>query len=861
MKQVRPFQWLLYCGVIIFLSSISLFTLPAVWAQTNATIQGRITNAADEPIMGAAIYAYQQDEQGQWVSIENDYSDFDGNYAITPLSAGAYRLKFEAPFNSNYFDKFHPNAETVETAADIPISAGQTLTIDTVLQQGATIQGKVINSAGAPIKGAYIYAYRLNTQGEWDSVASDFTNFDENYSITPLLAGTYRLRFDAPYDSDYLDKYYLNAETVEAATDIPLTAGQVITIDTTLQNSGHIAGKITNQAGTPIADASVTTYYQATDGKWTYGGSHKSNATGDYNIGGLRSKAYRLEIDPPFGSAYLAEYYDNAVTVENATNIAVSAGITTPINVKLEAGGTVAGRVTNKQGAPIADVLVYLYRRASEGDWSTIRSVRTNASGDYTIQGLTAGNYRVKFEPPFQSSYIGKFYENASDLESATDLAVSVGQLTTVNTTLVEGGRITGKVLNRAGAPLAGIEVTLYNDFLQCGAGYAVSYIQETPTDANGLYTISGLQAGLYRLQFDDPNKQYKTTYYPTANKLENATDLTVALEQTLTNLNVTLDERNGGTIAGKVTNAGGVGLARIEVDAYQYNQAGDYWAYVDATATITDGAYLLAGLAADNYRLRFTDERGHQYVTTYYGGAEEVGNATNVPVVAGQTSANVNITLAVGGQITGKIDAYADAAAYRFNATTQRWQWVAAARSDQHGDYTIGGLLTGVYRVEFGDFGAVDEYYPDRSTIEKAQDLAVTAGSVITGINAELTPSGRMAITVQAPDKRLLRCIDLDIYRLNNDNAKWESLSSFSYSGGNGAYEVNTNLATGLYRVHVEDYSGAYAPQYYNNKATLEAADTISVTAGALTTGINFTLTTENAVTTRSLFLPLIRK
>jgi hypothetical protein len=58
-----------------------------------------------------------------------------------------------------------------------------------------------------------------------------------------------------------------------------------------------------------------------------------------------------------------------------------------------------------------------------------------------------------------------------------------------------------------------------------------------------------------------------------------------------------------------------------------------------------------------------------------------------------------------------------------------------------------------------------------------------------------------------------------------------------------------------------VEDYSGAYAPQYYNNKATLEAADTISVTAGALTTGINFTLTTENSVTTRSLFLPLIRK
>ena len=220
-----------------------------------------------------------------------------------------------------------------------------------------------------------------------------------------------------------------------------------------------------------------------------------------------------------------------------------------------------------------------------------------------------------------------------------------------------------------------------------------------------------------------------------------------------------------------------------------------------------------------------------------------------------------MNITLATGGQIAGKISAYADAAAYRFNATTQRWQWVAAASSDRDGYYTLGGLATGVYRVEFGDFGAIDEYYPDRATIDKAQDLAVTAGSVITGINADLAQSGRIAITVQAPDKRLLGCVGLDIYQFNDTSAKWEDLSSFSYTGGNGAYEVNTNLATGLYRVAVFDRSGAYATQYYNNKATLAAADTISVTAGALTTGINFTLTTGNAVTTRSLFLPLVRK
>ena len=179
MKQAHPFQWLFYCGVILSLLTISAVTLPAVWAQTDATIQGRITNAVDEPIFGVTVYAYQQDEQGQWVSIKSDFSNFGGNYAITALPVGSYRLEFDAPFSSNYFDKFHPNAESVETAADIPVSAGQTVTIDTVLQQGATIQGKITNSAGRPINGTNIYAYRLNAQGKWESVASDFTNFDE----------------------------------------------------------------------------------------------------------------------------------------------------------------------------------------------------------------------------------------------------------------------------------------------------------------------------------------------------------------------------------------------------------------------------------------------------------------------------------------------------------------------------------------------------------------------------------------------------------------------------------------------------------------------------------------------------------
>ena len=214
MKQARPFQWLFYCGVILSLLTISAVTLPAVWAQTDATIQGRITNAVDEPIFGVTVYAFQQDEQGQWVSIKSDFSDFGGNYAITALPAGSYRLEFDAPFSSNYFDKFHPNAESVETAADIPVGAGQSVTIDTILEQGATIQGKITNKAGTRINGIDIYAYRLNAQGQWESVASDFTNFDENYSITPLPAGTYRLQFNAPFNSDYLDKYYFDNVTL-----------------------------------------------------------------------------------------------------------------------------------------------------------------------------------------------------------------------------------------------------------------------------------------------------------------------------------------------------------------------------------------------------------------------------------------------------------------------------------------------------------------------------------------------------------------------------------------------------------------------------------------------------------------------
>jgi hypothetical protein len=73
---------------------------------------------------------------------------------------------------------------------------------------------------------------------------------------------------------------------------------------------------------------------------------------------------------------------------------------------------------------------------------------------------------------------------------------------------------------------------------------------------------------------------------------------------------------------------------------------------------------------------------------------------------------------------------------AYQWHVAEEWWQPVAWSGTDGSGDYDLGGLPAGTYRIGFGDYdGAhVAEYWDDSVTVEGADDVTVSLGGTVTG-------------------------------------------------------------------------------------------------------------------------------
>ena len=82
------------------------------------------------------------------------------------------------------------------------------------------------------------------------------------------------------------------------------------------------------------------------------------------------------------------------------------------------------------------------------------------------------------------------------------------------------------------------------------------------------------------------------------------------------------------------------------------------------------------------------------------------------------------------------------EVSAYRWtNADGGYWDHVSLGYTDLSGNYSIGGLTAGTYRVQFHDWQGnyLDESYADAVDLDSGTDIVVPVGKTVTGINASL--------------------------------------------------------------------------------------------------------------------------
>ena len=107
----------------------------------------------------------------------------------------------------------------------------------------------------------------------------------------------------------------------------------------------------------------------------------------------------------------VAEYYNNKKSLSQADHVGLVAGQTQNLgDVALDVGAIVSGHVTDGTGNPLANMWV---SSADTQGYSAGNLILTNATGDYSLNGVPIGGAKISFSrSPFASGYYAFEYYN-----------------------------------------------------------------------------------------------------------------------------------------------------------------------------------------------------------------------------------------------------------------------------------------------------------------------------------------------------------------------------------------------------------------------------------------------------------------
>jgi hypothetical protein len=605
-------------------------------------------------------------------------------------------------------------------------------------------------------------------------------------------------------------------------------------------SNGGIAGKVTAAiGGAAIGGVEVCAYSQLVgEGPGGAGGTTSpcttTEGSGRYTIGGLAPGAYEVDFRSPEDSGldYLPQVFLEAESYSEAEPVMVNGSSTrTGIDASLRLGAKLSGRVKDAATeAGLAGIQVC----ATGSLWEAC--AETAADGTYTIGGLANDDYKVGFWPS-EVNYVGQYYDDKPNYETAQAVAVSgSGSITGIDASLQRGATITGTVLAAdTHQPIDEASVCALisngNEQYSCAE-----------TDTDGTYTITGLPAGEYPLEVwpvectapaigECAEKEYSG--------LITTVPVVVAAGGTASGRTVELPA--AGRIAGTLTNAA-THAPVDDVDACAFGTSSGTTS--ERCGYSTEGTYSIKGLAPGEYKVQFDS----QYEDKYYDDTASPEAAEAVTVLAGATTSGIDGSLNQGAEISGVVtDATGDApvAGIEVCAFPTNGGFSGCATSNPTGAYSIAGLSPGEYKVEFAEADFDEEgpnyqqqYYPGKTEYGAATPITLGSNESHGGVNAQLHKGGLIEGVVKSgatgePVAEVEVCAD-------------GQAMPFSYScaqtGPTGEYRLD-GLATGAYAVRFGRARYNLISEYYDEGAGGYPGQTVGVTAGSATTGINVTL------------------
>ncbi|HXP38247.1 MAG TPA: carboxypeptidase regulatory-like domain-containing protein [Solirubrobacteraceae bacterium] len=672
----------------------------------------------------------------------------------------------------------------------------------------ASIEGVVEGPGGKPVQNA-------NVRAEQPGLAWELsTNVNGEYRIAGIPGGEYTVEF-SDSAQNLATQFYDARPTKEQADRIVLLEGATAAgVDATLKQGATIAGTVTSAS----THAAIGEAYACAK---PLGGSEehcaRTTAAGEYAIEHLEAGQYTISFLAE-GQGYLRQFYDGKGSASEAQAVTATAGATTSgIDAALLTGGGIVGTVVEARSGNALQGIEVCATPLGASPWQGT-CTHTEPGGGYAIRSLTSGEYTVVFHGT--GDLLTQYYKLRGLAGEAEAVRVTDGAATEgIDAKLARGGEISGRVSDAtSGKPLAEVEACARPS----GSGSEGRVC--TGTNAAGDYTIEGLTTGSYVVSYEPWQKNYFYRYYGGAGAESEAQAVAVVAESTAAGIDVGLEP--GAEISGVVTELGtGHPLAGAEVCA---RSLGLFSFGSECSQSGGDGRYSIIRLQTGAYDVSFSDKG---YAPQYY--AEATGSQEAEPAIAisGESTPGIDAALVPGASISGRVTSAAGATpvtGVSVCANPVGAEGGGCATTGAGGEYTVGGLGAGHYRVSFSGGGYPAQYYGGVYSASEASSVPLGAGQAVEHIDIALHGGGSISGSIHAAQGGA--AIEGGRVCVRAPRGP----SSCGSSGTGGAYVIS-GLVPGAYRVTFEA-----APGY------LETAlpHSVAVAAEQVTAGVNATLT-----------------
>ena len=456
------------------------------------------------------------------------------------------------------------------------------------LEKGGAIEGTVRDGSGGGLAaGARIEARSTRAAMFTSTAAPQFglrtaiADSRGNYKVTGLGPGGYRVTA------------WLRGAGYAVQDDV-VAGGRA---DLVLLPRAALLGMVMDDAGRPVEGATIE--FQSAFPSWQLRQPRLVSANdGTFIAHNIVPAQYTLVVRKP----------GRALTIAETT---VNGNEETSVDIRMARGTTVTGRLVGEKGVPVAGLIMIVEVEGTAlGNsyrWS-VPDAETSASGIFVFDGAPAGASVLEIKAP---GYGNKRVEVAGD---ARTRRVDLGDIT-LETGLAIRGRVRSGKLGVASAEVSAFQVGL-------GSGGVPS----TVTEADGAFTLGGLEPGTYRIWVDSDGYARSTM-----NAQAGAENVDVVVEP-------------AGAITGLVVDRGGATVTAYSAAASGPAKDSDEPVIRQDDSPDPDGRFLIERLAPGTYSIA-VDARGFAR-----------GIVKEVKVAPGRTTDAGRIRLGPGGRVSGTV-------------------------------------------------------------------------------------------------------------------------------------------------------------------------------------------------------------